>query len=165
MQEINLETDPQNEAIQGVINLLLMAKDSVFHTHSENHRVGKVHVPIYMEKTALKFLKKKIGLHTDKYGRTIHAVGRRIVFHFCEELPWEGNWININFYHTHFEMCSVSCTTVEQPIHREDEVVGNGKSIGDIVSVLTENDEEIMHLLTDEDFEDIHVYLDRVNLI
>jgi hypothetical protein len=163
MQEIK-ETD-QNEEIQGVIQLLLMAKESVFYTHSKTHRVGKVNIPIYMEKTPLQTLKKTIGLRTDKYGRTSHAVGSCIVFHFFEDLPWEGNWIVSKFYHTHFEMCSVSCTTVEQPIHRGDEVVGNGKSIGDIVSVLTENDEEILHLLTDEDFEDILENLDKVRLI
>ena len=164
MKEINLETD-QNEAIQGVIQLLLMAKDSIFYTHSKNHRIGKVNIPIYMEKTPLQTLKKKIGLITDQYGRTSHAVGDYVVFNFFEELPWEGNWIVMKYDHIHFGLCSVSCTTVVEEIHHEDEVVGNGKSIGDIVSVLTENDEEILHLLTDEDFEDIHVYLDRVNLI
>ena len=163
MKEINLETD-QNEEIQGVITLLLMAHDSIFYTHSKNHRTGKVHVPIYMEKTSLQFLKKTISLRTDKYGRTSHAVGDYVFFHFFEELPGERNWIVIKYDHIHFGLCSVYCTTVVEEIHRGDEVVGNGKSIGDIVSVLTENDEEILHLLTDEDFADIHVYLDRVNL-
>ena len=164
MQEINLEKD-QNEAIQGVIQLLLMAKESVFYTHSKTHRVGKVHVPLYMEKTSLQFLKKKLGLITDKYGRTSHAVGSRIVFHFFEDLPWVGDWIVMKFYHTHFEMCMVYCTTVVEEIHREDEVVGKAKNIGYIVSVLTETDEEVMHLLTEEDFEDIHQNLDKLRLI
>jgi len=165
MQEMNLETDPQNEEIQGVINLLLMAKNSVFYTHSKNHRVGKVNIPIYMEKTPLQTLKKKIGLHTDKYGRTSHAVGDYVIFNFFEDLPWAGNWIFMKYDHIFFGTCSVFCTTVVEEIHREDEVVGKAKTIGYIVSVRTETDEEVMHLLTDEDFEDILQNLDKVKLI
>ena len=162
---MNLETAPQNEEIQGVIQLMLMAKDSIFYTHSENHRVGKVNIPIYMEKTPLQTLKKKLCLITDQYGRTSHAVGSRIVFHFFEDLPWVAEWVVMKYDHIFFGTCSIFCTTVVEEIHREDEVVGKAKNIGYIVSALTETDEEVMHLLTDEDFEDIHVYLDRVNLI
>jgi hypothetical protein len=165
MQEINLETDPQNEEIQGVIQLLLMAKDAIFYTHSKTHRVGKVNIPIYMEKTPLQTLKKKLGLITDKYGRTSHAVGDYVVFHFFEDLPWVGDWIVMKYDHIFFGTCSVSCTTVVEEIHRGDEVVGKAKNIGYIVSVLTETDEEVMHLLTDEDFEDILQNLDKVKLI